>query len=161
MLTHSIVYKVFQLLLCSRSVVSDSFWPRGLQHAGSLLKLMSVELAMPSNHLILCHPLLLLSSVFPSIRVFSNELFLHIRSPKYYNFSFSISPPNEYSALISFRIDGFDLLAAKGRLRVFSNTTVQKHQFFGAQLSLYCIIHTHTWLLGKPYPWLDGPLLAK
>ena len=77
----------------------------------SLLKLMSIESMMPSNHLIFCRPLLLLPSIFPSIRVFSNELALHIRWPKYWNFSVRISPSNEYSGLISFRIDWFDLLA--------------------------------------------------
>ena len=96
----------------------------------SLLKLMFIELVMPSNHLIFCHALLLLPSIFPSIRVFSNELALCIRWPKYWSF---ISPSNEYSGLMSFRIDWFDLLAVQGML-VFSNTTVQKHQFFGAQL---------------------------
>ena len=83
----------------------------------SLLKLMSIELVMPSNHLILCHPLLLQPSIFPSIRVFSNESVLHIRWPKYWSFSFSISPSNEYSGLISFRIDWFDILAVKGTLK--------------------------------------------
>ena len=85
----------------------------------SLLKLMSIELVMPSNHLILCHPLLLLPSIFPSIRVFSNESALHIRWPEYYSFSFSfsISPSNEYSGLISFRIDWFDILAVQGTLK--------------------------------------------
>ena len=77
----------------------------------SLLKFVSIESVMPSNHLILCHPLLFLLSIFPSIRVFSNESALHIRWPKYWSFSFSISPSNEYSGLISFRIDWFDLLA--------------------------------------------------
>ena len=81
----------------------------------SLLKLMSVELVMPSNHLILCHPLLL-PSIFPSIRVFSNESLLHIRWPKYWSFSFNISPSNEYSGLISFRMDWLDLLAVQGTL---------------------------------------------
>ena len=81
-----------------------------------LLKLLSIESVMPSNHLILCHPLLLLSSTFPSIRVFSNESVLHIRWPKYWSFSFSISPSTEYSGLISFRMDWFDLLAVwKGK----------------------------------------------
>ena len=80
----------------------------------SLLKLMSIKLMMPSNHLILCHPLLLLPSIFPSIRIFSNDLVLHIRWPKYWSFSFSISPSKEYSGLISLRIDGFDLLAVQG-----------------------------------------------
>ena len=83
----------------------------------SLLKLMSTESMMPSNHLILCHPLLLLPSIFPSIRVFSNESVLHIRWPKYLSFSFNISSSNEYSRLISFRIDLFDLLAVQGTLK--------------------------------------------
>ena len=83
----------------------------------SLLKLMSIELVMPSNHLILCHPLLLLPSIFPSIRVFSNESVLHIRWPKYWSFSFNISPSNEYSGLISFRMDWLDLLAVQGTLK--------------------------------------------
>ena len=96
----------------------------------SLLKLMSIESVMPSNHLILCHPRLLLPSIFPSIRVFSNESVLRIRWPKYW--SFSISPSNEYSGLIS----GWISLQSKGLSRVFSNTTVQEHQFFGPQLSL-------------------------
>ena len=100
----------------------------------SLLKLMSIELVMPSNHLILCHPLLP-PSIFPSIRVFSNESALHIRWPNYCSFSFNISLSNEYSGLISFRMDWLDLLQSKGLSRVFSNTTVQKHQFFGTQLS--------------------------
>ena len=83
----------------------------------SLLKLTSIELVMPSNHLILCHPFLLLPSIFPSIRVFSNESVLLIRWPKYWSFSFSISPSNEYSGLISFRIDWLDLLAVQGTLK--------------------------------------------
>ena len=85
----------------------------------SLLKLMSIESVMPSNHLILCHPLLLLPSIFPSIRVFSSESVLHIRWPKYGSFSFSISPSNEYSQLISFKIDWFDLLAVQETLKSF------------------------------------------
>ena len=83
----------------------------------SLLKLMFIESVMPSNHPILCHPLLLLLSIFPSIRFFSNELALRIRWPKYWSFSFSLSPSNEYSGLISFRIDWFDLLAVQGTLK--------------------------------------------
>ena len=83
----------------------------------SLLKLMSVESMMSSDHLILCCPFLLLPSILPSIRLFSNELVLHIRLPKYWSFSFSISPSNEYSGLFSFRIDWFDLLAVKGTLK--------------------------------------------
>ena len=89
----------------------------------SLLKFMFIESVMPSNHLILCHPLLLLPSIFPSIRVFSNELTLCIRWPKYWSFSFSISPFSEYSGLISFRIDWFDLLAVQGTL----NSLPQHH----------------------------------
>ena len=96
----------------------------------------SIESVMPSNHLILSHPLLLLPSIFPSIRVFSNESALRIRWPKYWSFSFNISPSNEYPGLISFRMGWLDLLAVKGLSRVFSNTTVKKHQFFGTQLSL-------------------------
>ena len=83
----------------------------------SLLELMSIELVMPSNHLILCHPLLLPPSIFPSVRVFSNELVLHIRWPKYWSFSFGISPSNEYSVLISFRMDWLDLLAVQRTLK--------------------------------------------
>ena len=97
-------------------------------------KPISIESVMPSNHLILSRPLLLPPSIFSSIRVFSNESALHIRWPKYWSFSFNISSPNEYSGLISFRMDWLDLLAVQGTSRVFSNTTVQKQQFFSAQL---------------------------
>ena len=90
-----------------------------ITNSWSLLKLMSIESVIPSNHLILCHPLLLLCSIFPRIRVFSSESVLHTRWPKYWSFSFSISPSNEYSGLISFRIDWFDLLAAQGTLKSF------------------------------------------
>ena len=110
--------------------------PLSITNSWSLLRLMSVELVILSNHLILYRPLLLPPSIFPNIRVFSNESVLCIRRPKYWSFSFSISPSNEYSGLISFRMDWLDLLQSKGLSRVFSNTTVQKHQFFGAQLSL-------------------------
>ena len=88
-----------------------------ITNSQSLFKRMSIESVMPSNHLILCHPLLLLPSIFPSIRVFSNELVLPIRWPKYWSFSFSLSPSIEYSGLISFRIDWFDLLAVQGTLK--------------------------------------------
>ena len=88
-----------------------------ITNSWSLLKLMSIESVMPSNHLILCHPLLLQPSIFPSIRVFSNESVLCIRSSKYWSFSFSISPSNEYSGLISFRMDWLDLLAVQGTLK--------------------------------------------
>ena len=140
----------------SRVQLFATAWTAALQaslsitNSWSLLKRMSIESVISSNHLILCHPLLLLSSVFPSIRVFSNESALHIRWPKYWSFSFNIRPPpssdqhhinirpgcsNEHPGLISFRMDWLDLLVVQGLSRVFSNTTVQKHQFFGAQLS--------------------------
>ena len=98
---------------------------------------MSIASVMPANHLILCRPLLLLPSIFPSIRVFSNESVLRIRWPKYWSFGFSISPSNEYSGWLPLGWTGWISLQSKGLSRVFSNTTVQKHQFFGAQLSLY------------------------
>ena len=113
----------------------------------SLLKLMSIELVTPSNHLILCHPLLLLPSIFPSIRVFSNESVLHIRWPTYWSFSFSISPSNEYSGLISFRMDWLDLLAVQGILKSLlqhhsSKASIFQHSaFFIVQFShLYMTI---------------------
>ena len=107
-----------------------------ITNSWSLLKLMSTESVMAYNHLILCWPLLLLPSVFASIRVFSNKSDLRIRMPKCFSFSFSICPSNEYSGLISFRMDWLDLIAVQGLSKIFSNTTVQKHQFFGAMLSL-------------------------
>ena len=91
--------------------------PQSITNSWSLLKLTSVESVMPSNHLILCHPHLLLPSIFPSIRVFSNESVLHIRWPRYWSFSFNISPSSEYSRLISFRMDWLDLLAVQGTLK--------------------------------------------
>jgi len=99
----------------------------------SLLKFVSIKSVMLSNHLILCHPFFLLLSNFASIGVFSNESSLCIRWPKYWSFSFSISPSTEYSGLISFRIDWFDLPAAQGTLGVVSSTTIWKHQFLGSQ----------------------------
>ena len=102
----------------------------------SLPKLMSIESVMPPNNLILCCPLLLLSSILPSIRVFSSESALRIRWPKYWSFSFSISPSNEHPGLISLGWTGWISLQSKGLSKVFSNNTVQKHQFFGTQLSL-------------------------
>ena len=95
--------------------------------------LISIKSVVPSNHLILCHPLLLLPSIFYVIRLFSNESVLCIRCPKYWSFYFSISPSNEYSGLISFKIDYWISLQSMGLSRVFSNTTVQKHQFFNTQ----------------------------
>ena len=112
-----------------------------ITNSQSLLKLMSIELVVPSNHLFLCHPLLLLPSIFHSIRVFSNESVLHIRSPKYWSFSFSISPSNEHSGLISFRMDGLDLLAVQGTLKSLLQhhsskaSTLQHSVFFIVRLS--------------------------
>ena len=128
-----------QLVSCVRLFVTP--WSAACQaslsitNSQSLLKLMSTELVMPSNHLILCRPLLLLPSIFPSIRVFSNESARRIRWPNYWSFSFSIRLSNEHPGLISFRMDWISF-QSKGLSRVFSNTTVQKHQFFCAQLSL-------------------------
>ena len=107
-----------------------------ITNSQSLLKLMSIESVMPSSHFILCRSLLLPPSIFPSIRVFSNESALCIRWSNYWSFSFSISFSNEYSGLISFRMEWLDLLALQGTLKSLSNITVQKRQFFGAQLSL-------------------------
>ena len=99
-------------------------------------KPLSIELVMTSSHLILCRPLLLLPSIFPSIEVFSNESVLHIRWPRYWSFSFNISPSNDNPGLISSGWTGWISLQSKGLSRVFSNTTLQKHQFFSTQLSL-------------------------
>ena len=104
-------------------------------------KPLSTESVMPSNHLILCHPLFLLPPIFPSIRVFSNESALRFRWTTYWSFSFKISPTNEQPELISFRMDWLHLLALS---RVFSNTTVQRHQFFSTQLSSQSNSHIHT-----------------
>ena len=138
----------------SRSVVSDSLRPRGLQHtrppcpsitnSRSSLKLMSNQSVMPSNHLILCRPLLLLPSIFPSIRVFSNESALHIRRLKYWSFSFSSCPSNEHSGLISFRMDWLDLLAVQGTLK----SLLQHHSSKASipQCSAFLIVQ-----LSRPY----------
>ena len=107
-----------------------------ISNSQCLPKRRSIESVMPSNHLILCHPLLLLPSIFPSIRVFSNESVLCIRQPKYWSFNFSISPSNEHPGLISFRMDWLDLLAIQGTFRSLLQYQVQKHQFFSVQLSL-------------------------
>ena len=110
----------------------------------SWLKLMSIELVMPSNHLILCHPLLLPPSIFPSIRVSSSESALHIRWPKYWSFSFSISPSNEHPGLISFRMDWLNLLAVQGTLKSLLQHHSSKASIFGTQLSLWSNSHIHT-----------------
>ena len=106
-----------------------------ITNSWSLLKLSSIKSVILSNHLIICLPLLLLPSIFPSIRVFSKESVFHIRWLKYWSFSFSISPSKEYSGLISLGLTGLISLQSKGPSRVFSKTSVQKHQFFSTQLS--------------------------
>ena len=121
-----------------------------ITNSWSLLKPMSIESVMPSSHLIFRRPLLFLPPIPPSIRVFSNESTLHIRWPKYWSFSFSISPSNEHPGLTSFRMDWLDLLADQGTLKSLLQTTVQKHQFFGTQVSLQSNSHIHTWLMEKP-----------
>ena len=121
-----------------------------ITNSQSLPKPMSIELVMPSSHLILCRPLLLLPPIPPSIRISSNESTLCMRWPKYWSFSLSISFSNEHPGLISFRMDWLDLLAVQGLSRVFSTTTVQKHQFFGTQISSQSNSHIHTWPLEKP-----------
>ena len=142
----------------SRSVVSDFVTPwtaarqasQSITNSWSLSKLMSINWVMPSNHLILCHRLLLLPSIFPSIRVFSNESILHTRWPKYWSFSFDISPSNEYSGLIFFRMDWLDLIAVEGTLKSLLQhhsskaSILQRSGFFIVQLS-----HPYM-LLGKP-----------
>ena len=132
-----------------------------ITNSQSLLNLMSIELVMSSNHLILCHSLLLPPSIFPSIKVFSNESALCIRQPKYWSFSFNISPSNEHPRLISFRMDWLDLLAVQGTLRSLLQHRSSKPSilrgsaFFTVQLS-------HPYMTTeKPQAWLDGPLLTK
>ena len=111
---------------------------------------MSIGSVMPSSHLILCHLLLLLTSIFPRIRIFSNESILLITWPKFWSFSFTISPSSEYSGLISLKIDCLDLLAVQGTLKIFSNSTVQKHQFFGGS-AFFMIQLSHLYMTtGKP-----------
>ena len=150
--------RVLPLHLCIYSVQFSSFhWLSGvwlyatpwttarqislsITNSGSLPKLMSIELVMPSNHLIPCHPLLL-PLIFPNIRVFSNESALRITWPKYWSFSFNISP--SHPGLISFRMDWLDLLQFKGLSRVFSNTTVQKHQFCAQLLFIVRLLHSY------------------
>ena len=121
-----------------------------ITNSRSSLRLTSIKSVIPSSHLILCHPLFLLPSIPPSIRVFSNESTLRMRCPKYWSFSFRIIPSKEIPGLISFRMDWLDLLAVQGLERVFSNTTVQKHQFFGTQPSSQSNSHIPTWPQEKP-----------
>ena len=135
-----------------------TLWPHGLQHTRLPCPSLSPRICWNSCPLswwchptisYCCHPLLLLPSIFPSIKVFSNESFLLIRWPKYWSFRFSISPSNEYSGLISFRTDWLISLQSKGLSRVFSSSTVRKHQFFDTHFSLWSNSHNCTWLLVK------------
>ena len=148
MLTMSVQFSSVQSLSCVQLFVT--LWTAARQsslsitNSQSLLKLTSIESVMPFNHLILCHPLLLLPSFLSSIRVFLNESGLLISRPKYWSFRFNISPSNEHPGLISFRMDWLISLQSKGLSRVFSNTTVQKHQFFSAQLSSQSNPHIHS-----------------
>ena len=132
-----------------------------ITNSRSFLKLMSIESVMPSNHLILCCPLFLPPSIFPSIRVFSNESALHIRWPKYWSFSFNISPSNEYSGLISFMIDWLDLLAVQGTLKSLLQYHSSKASMLRRSVFFIVQISIHTRWLEKPELWLDRPLLAK
>ena len=121
-----------------------------ITNSWNLLKLISMESVMWSNHLILCRPLLLPPSIFPSIRVFSNESVLHSRWPKYWNFSFSLNPSNEYSGLISSRMEWLDLLAVQGTLNSLFQHHSSKASIFGTQLSSQSNAHIHTRPLEKP-----------
>ena len=170
---HSICFFLFLQNLCLDSVSSVQLlshvwhfmtpWTAACQaslsivNSRTLLKLMSVESVMPSNYHILCCPRLLLPSIFPSIRIFSNKSVLCIRWPKYWSFSFSISPSNEYSGLISLEWTAWNSLQSKGLSRVFSITTIKELQH-----SAFFIVHSHihTWLLEKTQLWLEGPLLV-
>ena len=138
--TYSMSFSSVQSLSCVRLFVTPWIAARqaspSITNSRSSPKLMCIKAVIPSSHLILCRPLLLLPPIPASIRGFSNESTLRMRWPKYWSFSFSISPSNEHPGLVSFRMDGWISLQSKGLAKVFSSTTVQKHQFFGAQLSL-------------------------
>ena len=151
----------------SHSVMSNTLQPHGLQHArppcpSPTLRACSDSCPLSQwchSTILPCHPLLLLPSIFPSIRVFSKESVLCIRWPNYRSFNFSISLSNEYSGLISFRIDWLDLLAVQGTLKSFLQHHISKVSILWCSAFFMSVIHT--WLLEKPYLWLDGPLLAK
>ena len=146
-------FSSIQSLSCVRLFVTPWIAARqaslSITNSRSSLKLTSIESMMPSSHLILCHPLLLLSPIPPCIRVFSSESTLHMRWPKYWSFSFSIFPSKEHSGS-PLEWTGWISLQSKGLSRIFSNTTVQKHQFFSAQPSSQSNSHIHTWPLEKP-----------
>ena len=154
------------------SVTSNSLLPHeratacqtslSLTNSWSLLKFMSIESVMPSNHLILCGPLLLLPPIPPSIRVFSNESALCIRWPKCWSFSFNISPSNEHPGLVSFRMDWLDLLAVQGLSRVFSNKSINSKASILWRSAFFMVQLSHPYMtVGKTIACLDGPLLTK
>ena len=153
LLSHIQLFETLYTAVCQASL--------SLTVTQSLLKLMSIELVMPSNHLSLCHPLHLLPSISPSIRVFSNESVLHIRWTKYRSFSFSINPSSEYSGMTSFRVDWCDFLAVQGTLK----SLLQQHSSKASilQCSAFFIVQlSHPYMTtGKIILWLDRPLLAK
>ena len=146
-LSHVQLFVTSWTAACQASLSITNSW--------SLLKLMSIETVMPSNHPILCRPLLCLPSIFPSIRAFSNESVLRLRWPKYWSFSFSTRSSNEYSGLISFRIDRQDLPAVQGTLKsLLQHHSSKVSGFFSTQLSLQSNSQIHTWLLedrGRKY----------
>ena len=158
--TSSLTLNIFISVQLSRSVISNSETPwtaawqafLSITDSWNLLKLMAMELVMSSNHLILCHPLFLPPSIFPSIRVFSNESVLHIRWPKYQSFSFSISPSNEYSGLISFRMDWLDRLPIPGTLK----SLLQHHS---SRASILC--HSAFFIVQLSHPYMTtGKIIA-
>ena len=165
----SVIQIQFSSVHLSHSVVSDSLWPHESQHArppcpSQLLEFTQTyvhRVGDAINHLILCHPLPLLPPIPPSIRVFSNESALHKRWPKYWSFSFNISPSNEHPGLISFRMDWLDLLAVWGTLKNLFQHHSSKASIFWHSVFLKSNSHIHTWPLEKPFLWPDGPLLAK
>ena len=153
---HKCTFQFSSVQSLSRVWLFETPWTAARQaslsitNSQSLLKLMSIESVMPSSHLILCHPFLLPPLIFPSIRVFSNESALCMRWPKYWSFSFGISPSKNTRNWSPLEWIGWISLQSKGLSGVFSNTTVQKQQFFGAQPSSQSNSHIHTWLQEKP-----------
>ena len=161
MLRFSSVWSLSRIQLFATQWTAARQASLSITNSRSLLKLMSIESVIPSNHLILCHALLLLPSIFPSIKVFSNESALCIRWPKYWSFSFTINPSNEYSGLISFRMDWMDILAVQGTLKNLLQHHHSKPSILWWKPSLQSNSHIHTWLLEKPQPRLDRLLLTK
>ena len=161
----SAVFRSDQLLSCVRLFATPWITARqaslSITNSQSLCKLMSIESVMPSNHLILCCPLLLLPLIFPRIRIFQmSQLFASGGQSTGVSALASVLPKKS-QGWSTLEWTGWISLQSKGLSRVFSNTTIQKNQFFGAQLSSQSNSHIHTWPLEKPQPWLDGPLLAK